>query len=56
MVRVVKRCLQLFMKLVNSICGITGIAMILYSLWMIRVWQIDAQASSFDQQTSTMPW
>ncbi|XP_072957871.1 tetraspanin-19-like [Typha angustifolia] len=36
--RLVRSCLQSVLKLVNSVIGLTGLAMILYSLWMMRVW------------------
>ncbi|XP_027346652.1 tetraspanin-19 isoform X2 [Abrus precatorius] len=39
MVRVLRSCLQSILKLVNSVIGMSGLAMILYSAWMIRVWQ-----------------
>ena len=31
--------MQSILKLVNSLIGMVGMAMILYALWMIRVWQ-----------------
>ncbi|THG06815.1 hypothetical protein TEA_001964 [Camellia sinensis var. sinensis] len=46
MARIVKSCLQLLLKLVNSTLGIVGISMILYSIWMVRVWQRDLDDSS----------
>lgn len=39
MVRVLRSCIQSILKLVNSVIGMAGLAMILYSAWMIRVWQ-----------------
>ncbi|PON87830.1 hypothetical protein TorRG33x02_163750 [Trema orientale] len=39
MARMVKSCIQSILKLVNSVMGMLGIAMILYALWLIRVWQ-----------------
>ncbi|KAK3009424.1 hypothetical protein RJ639_014133 [Escallonia herrerae] len=51
-----KPCLRKSLKLVNSALGVAGIAIILYSLWMIRVWQRDAEASSFDDHPSAFPW
>lgn len=54
---VAKPCLKSFLKVVNSTLGIVGIAMILYGLWMIRVWQRDMEEySSFDDFISTTPW
>ncbi|XP_058729538.1 tetraspanin-19-like [Vicia villosa] len=39
MARVMRSCIQSILKLVNSVIGMAGLAMILYSAWMIRVWQ-----------------
>ncbi|KAL3522255.1 hypothetical protein ACH5RR_015089 [Cinchona calisaya] len=57
--RSVKRCLQFALKVVNAAIGILGIAMILYGVWMIRVWQRDMDDSSSDDDDdydSTLPW
>ncbi|KAI8567665.1 hypothetical protein RHMOL_Rhmol02G0139300 [Rhododendron molle] len=51
-----KGCVQLFLKLVNSIMGIVGISMILYSAWMVRVWQRDMEGSSSDFHHHSIPW
>ncbi|KAG6641215.1 tetraspanin-19-like [Carya illinoinensis] len=51
--RIAKTCLRSLLKLANSVMGIIGIAMILYSCWMIRVWQRD---SSYDDYSSTGSW
>uniref|UniRef100_A0A5B6YU76 Putative Tetraspanin family protein isoform 1 n=1 Tax=Davidia involucrata TaxID=16924 RepID=A0A5B6YU76_DAVIN len=56
MVRVAKRCHQSSLKLVNLTIGMLGIATILYSVWMIRVWQRDMEDSSIDDYNSTFPW
>ncbi|KAF4363801.1 hypothetical protein F8388_000466, partial [Cannabis sativa] len=56
MVTIVKSCLKSLLKLVNSILGFVGIAMILYGLWMMRVWQRDMEDFSFDDLLSTTPW
>ncbi|CAI9089431.1 OLC1v1024003C1 [Oldenlandia corymbosa var. corymbosa] len=37
--RMARSCLQSILKIVNSGIGMVGMAMILYSLWMFRVWQ-----------------
>ncbi|KAK9936349.1 hypothetical protein M0R45_013195 [Rubus argutus] len=47
--------LQSLLKAMNSILGLVGIAMILYGLWMVRVWERDMDSSSFDRYTSA-PW
>ncbi|KAK9267791.1 hypothetical protein L1049_010226 [Liquidambar formosana] len=52
MARVTRRCLQSLLKFVNSIIGIVGIAMILYGMWMVRVWQRDIDGSTYD----SVPW
>ncbi|KAJ3692945.1 hypothetical protein LUZ60_012040 [Juncus effusus] len=49
--RVMRSCLQSVLKLVNSVIGLAGMGMILYSLWMIRVWF--KQIGGFD---SSPPW
>ncbi|PIN00506.1 hypothetical protein CDL12_21181 [Handroanthus impetiginosus] len=49
--RLARSCMQSLLKLVNSGLGMGGIAMIIYSLWMLRAWlrhQESAQA--------TIPW
>ncbi|KAJ4846571.1 hypothetical protein Tsubulata_043286 [Turnera subulata] len=43
-----RTCLSSILKVVNSTMGIVGIAMILYGLWMVSVWQRDMERSSFD--------
>jgi hypothetical protein len=54
--RVAKTCLRSLLKLVNSFMGIAGIAMILYSLWMLRVWQRDMDRPSDFDVDSKGPW
>ncbi|GMP72470.1 hypothetical protein CsSME_00030501 [Camellia sinensis var. sinensis] len=59
MARIVKSCLQLLLKLVNSTLGIVGISMILYSIWMVRVWQRDLDdpsSSSLHYNHFSLPW
>ncbi|KAK1368656.1 putative tetraspanin/Peripherin [Heracleum sosnowskyi] len=55
MEKTIKSYLQLSLKLFNSIAGLAGIAMIMYGLWLIRVWQSDMKGSSSDNQAS-FPW
>lgn len=38
MTRMARSCMQSLLKLVNSVIGMVGIAMIMYALWMFRVW------------------
>ncbi|XP_052183816.1 tetraspanin-19-like isoform X2 [Diospyros lotus] len=56
MPKTVKGCLQLLLKLVNSTLGLVGHAMILYSIWMVRVWQRDMEDSSFSFSNLSLPW
>ncbi|KAF8413899.1 hypothetical protein HHK36_001895 [Tetracentron sinense] len=56
MARIVRICLQSFLKLLNSIIGLTGMAMILYALWMIRVWLKNMDGSPFGDSNSHVPW
>jgi hypothetical protein len=49
--RMVRNCLQSVLKLVNSVIGLAGMGMILYSLWMIRVWFKQSGGSG-----SSPPW
>ncbi|KAL2466477.1 Tetraspanin-19 [Abeliophyllum distichum] len=39
MARMARSCIQTLLKVVNSGIGMVGIAMIIYALWMLRVWQ-----------------
>ncbi|XP_013652659.2 tetraspanin-19 isoform X3 [Brassica napus] len=45
--RMVRSCLQSMLKLVNSLLGMVGVAVILYAVWLIRQWQ---------QQTGSLPF
>ncbi|KAF6141412.1 hypothetical protein GIB67_021228 [Kingdonia uniflora] len=57
MVSMMRSCLQWLLKLVNSIIGMVGIAMIVYALWMLRVWQREMHNSSFwGDSNSPVPW
>ncbi|KAJ9168868.1 hypothetical protein P3X46_020351 [Hevea brasiliensis] len=54
---IAKILLRSILKMVNFVMGIVGIAMVLYGLWMARVWQRDIEASSsIDDYDSTAPW
>ncbi|XP_068645652.1 tetraspanin-19-like [Aristolochia californica] len=50
--RILRSCIQSLLKLVNSIIGMVGVGMALYSLWMIRVWYKNLDGD-FDSQ---IPW
>ncbi|GAV70435.1 Tetraspannin domain-containing protein [Cephalotus follicularis] len=54
--RMLRSCMQSMLKLVNSVMGMVGIAMILYSMWLIRVWQIQMGDSPFDDSDYPPPW
>ncbi|KAG5551905.1 hypothetical protein RHGRI_010124 [Rhododendron griersonianum] len=56
--RMLRSCMQSLLKLVNSVVGMTGIAMILYGLWMIRDWQrhMDDGPSPFVGPDTPAPW
>lgn len=56
MARIARACMQSVLKIVNLVVGMVGIAMILYSLWMARVWQRETEGSSFVDFNSTAPW
>ncbi|XP_021717378.1 tetraspanin-19 isoform X2 [Chenopodium quinoa] len=47
---------QSLMKMFNAIVGMAGIAMVIYSLWMIRVWQKQTGQSPFDDSDYPVPW
>ncbi|XP_056177474.1 tetraspanin-19 isoform X2 [Syzygium oleosum] len=50
----VKSCMQSILKLVNSLIGMVGMAMVLYSVWMIRVWT--RHMSDLDHSAQHAPW
>ncbi|KAM7274523.1 hypothetical protein ACFE04_016389 [Oxalis oulophora] len=55
MVRVMRSCIQSLLKLVNSLIGMAGIAMIMYGIWLIRAWQRKmGELPSFDDDD--VPW
>lgn len=57
MVGVVRTCVQSILKLVNSVIGMVGLAMIMYSLWLIRSWQRNMGHFSFDHSHHhPIPW
>ncbi|RZC46495.1 hypothetical protein C5167_039432 [Papaver somniferum] len=39
MASVMRSCLQSLLKIVNSLIGMAGLALIIYALWLFRVWQ-----------------
>ncbi|XP_060191705.1 tetraspanin-19-like [Lycium barbarum] len=56
MVRPLKSCLQLSLKIANITIGFMGIAMLIYGVWMIRVWQRDAADSPSSPDYAQFPW
>ncbi|OVA00574.1 Tetraspanin/Peripherin [Macleaya cordata] len=56
MVSVMRSCLQSLLKLVNSLIGMAGLAMIIYALWMFRVWQKHMDEWPFGDSNSPIPW
>ncbi|OIW06021.1 hypothetical protein TanjilG_11708 [Lupinus angustifolius] len=55
MVRMLRSCIQSILKLVNSVIGMAGLAMILYSAWLIRVWQRQMGELPFDEDSDFPP-
>ncbi|KAL0311528.1 UNVERIFIED_CONTAM: Tetraspanin-19 [Sesamum angustifolium] len=51
MARLARSCFQSLLKLVNSGLGMVGIAMIIYSLWMLRVWLRHPESAE-----ASIPW
>ncbi|WCJ27010.1 tobamovirus multiplication 2A [Euphorbia peplus] len=47
------RCL---MKMVNFVMAMAGFPLILYGLWLLRVWERDMEDSPIDVYNSTSPW
>ncbi|KAF3444155.1 hypothetical protein FNV43_RR13845 [Rhamnella rubrinervis] len=56
MVRVVRSCIQSILKLVNSVMAMVGMAMILYAVWMIRIWQRHMDQLPFGGSDFPAPW
>ncbi|XP_074568649.1 tetraspanin-19-like [Curcuma longa] len=56
MVRWARSCLQSALKLMNSVIGLAGMGMILYSLWMIRSWYKDIDDGYSFSADSSPPW
>ncbi|XP_047970801.1 tetraspanin-19-like [Salvia hispanica] len=49
--RMARSCVQSLLKLFNSLLGMAGIALIIYSLWMFRVWLHTDESMNFP-----VPW
>ncbi|KAJ6763827.1 TETRASPANIN [Salix purpurea] len=57
MVSVMRSCIQSTLKLVNCVIGMVGIAMVLYSIWLIRVWEREVgDFPFFDDDDDFTPW
>ncbi|KAI3932207.1 hypothetical protein MKW92_053243, partial [Papaver armeniacum] len=53
MASVMRSCLQSLLKIVNSLIGMAGLALIIYALWLFRVWQKHADHWDSD---FPVPW
>lgn len=51
----VRSCIQSILKMFNSIMGMVGIAMILYALWLIKVWERQMGDFPFGGDSSDYP-
>ncbi|KAJ8436833.1 hypothetical protein Cgig2_018929 [Carnegiea gigantea] len=51
----IRSFVQSILKMFNAIIGMTGMAMVLYSLWMIHVWHKQTGHSPFDDDYP-VPW
>ncbi|KAL0913738.1 hypothetical protein M5K25_017220 [Dendrobium thyrsiflorum] len=51
-----RACFQSTLKIVNSVIGLVGMSMILYSLWMIRAWFREMSELSPGFSVSNPPW
>ncbi|XP_050208226.1 tetraspanin-19 [Mercurialis annua] len=55
--RVMRSCIQSILKLLNSLIGMIGLAMMLYGVWLIRVWQREMGDLPFDDDSDDFaPW
>ncbi|KAJ6952716.1 tetraspanin-19 [Populus alba] len=55
---VMRSCIQSILKLLNCVIGMVGIAMMLYAVWLIRVWQREIGDFPFfdDDDDDFSPW
>ncbi|KAH0456349.1 hypothetical protein IEQ34_014256 [Dendrobium chrysotoxum] len=51
-----RACFQSTLKIVNSVSGLVGMSMILYSLWMVRAWFQEMSELSPGFSGSHPPW
>lgn len=56
MVSVMRSCLQSLLKIVNSLIGMAGLALIIYALWLFRVWQKHMDHWPFGDDNFPIPW
>lgn len=54
--RLMRSCVQSMLKLLNSVIGMVGLGMILYAVWLIRVWQKETGDLPFDDSDRLAPW
>ncbi|CAL1406601.1 unnamed protein product [Linum trigynum] len=57
MVRLMRSCVQSILKLVNSVVGMVGLAMVLYAVWLIKAWQREIGEFPFgEDENYPAPW
>lgn len=56
MAGIVRSCVQSILKLVNSLIAMVGLAMVLYALWMIKVWHRHMDELFFGGSDYPTPW
>ncbi|KAL3565702.1 hypothetical protein D5086_033748 [Populus alba] len=58
MASVMRSCIQSILKLLNCVIGMVGLAMMLYAVWLIRVWQREIGDFPFfdDDDDDFSPW
>ncbi|KAG6722574.1 hypothetical protein I3842_03G167400 [Carya illinoinensis] len=56
MARMLRSCIQSILKLVNSVLAMFGMALILYAVWMISIWQKQMGELPFWGSDHPAPW
>ncbi|KDP24147.1 hypothetical protein JCGZ_25804 [Jatropha curcas] len=54
--RLMRNFIQSILKLLNSLIGMVGLGMILYGVWLIRVWQREMGDLPFEDSDHLAPW
>ncbi|XP_074312263.1 tetraspanin-19 [Silene latifolia] len=52
----IRSLFQSLLKLFNGVIGMSGIAMIIYGIWMMRVWENQTGESPFHDSDFPLPW